>query len=86
MENGESSSGRWAFTFDRDFHDIVSDKQVLRRTTEKFLNNMIDQITLGIIFDEHRKAKINGFDLNGDNAPPLTEQNDLILVSNKCQI
>lgn len=82
MENGETeTSDHCSFTFDKEFHEIVSDKQVLRRTLEKFLNNMIDEITLGIIFDEHRKAKINGFNTNGDDAPITAEQHDLILVS-----
>lgn len=82
MENGESG-GPSSFTYDRDFHEIVTDKPVLRRTLEKFLNNMIDEITLGLIFDEHRKAKINGFNLNCDDAPITPEQHDLILVINQ---
>lgn len=83
MENGEAS-GPYSFTYDREFHEIVTDKPVLRRTLEKFLNNMIDEITLGLIFDEHRKAKINGFNLNCDDAPITPEQHDLILVINQC--
>lgn len=78
MENGEASGH--SFTFDKEFHDIVIDKPVLRRTLEKFLNNMIDEITLGILFDEHRKAKINGFDLVGDDTPVTPEHHDLIQV------
>lgn len=56
------------FTFDIDFHEIVTDKAVLSTTTEKFLNNIIDEITLGIIFDMHKRFKTDVFNLDGDNA------------------
>ncbi|XP_017773578.1 PREDICTED: SAGA-associated factor 11 homolog isoform X2 [Nicrophorus vespilloides] len=58
-----------AFTHDDDFHDIVNDKDTLRRATERFLVNMIDELTLGIIFDTHRKYKTRAFDLDGDGSP-----------------
>lgn len=58
------------YTFDKEFHEIVSNVDVLRRTTEKFLNNLIDDITLGIIFDMHRKFKMNTFNLDMDDMSP----------------
>lgn len=57
------------YTFDREFHEIVTNKDVLRRTTEKFLYNLIDDMTLGIIFDTHRKFKTNAFSLDRDESP-----------------
>ncbi|KAL3287347.1 hypothetical protein HHI36_001821 [Cryptolaemus montrouzieri] len=50
----------------KDFHEIVNNKQLLRTATEKFLNNLIDDLTLGVIFDIHRKAKTRAFDLDGE--------------------
>lgn len=64
------------FTFDKEFHEIVSNKEILKRTTEKFLNNIIDDITLGIIFDAHRKFKTKAFNLDRDKSPPAVEEND----------
>lgn len=78
MENGETSNHY--YTYDPEFHEIVSNPPVLRQTLEKFLTNMIDEITLGIVFDEHRKIKINGFSTNCDDIPVTHEQNELILV------
>lgn len=53
-------------TFAKEFHDLVSNKQLLRSSLEHFLNNVIDEITLGIIFDQHRKYKTNAYDLEID--------------------
>ncbi|KYB27680.1 SAGA-associated factor 11 homolog-like protein [Tribolium castaneum] len=39
------------------FHKLVSDKEELRTAVECFFNNLVDELTLGIIFDEHRKFK-----------------------------
>ncbi|XP_072389941.1 SAGA-associated factor 11 homolog [Diabrotica undecimpunctata] len=50
----------------KDFHELVNNKQAMRAATETFLNNLIDELTLGIIFDVHRKHKINAFDLDVD--------------------
>lgn len=63
MENSESSP---SFTLDKEFHEIVTNKEVLSATTEKFLNNLVDEITLGIIFDFHRKYKTDSFSLDGE--------------------
>lgn len=50
----------------KDFHELVSNKQLLRTSVEHFLNNVIDEISLGIIFDQHRKYKTNAYDLEID--------------------
>ncbi|KAK9892269.1 hypothetical protein WA026_019071 [Henosepilachna vigintioctopunctata] len=50
----------------RDFHEIITNKPLLRASTEKFLNNLIDELTLGIIFDIHRTAKTKAFDLDDE--------------------
>lgn len=55
------------FSFDKEFHDIVSENINFSQTVERFLNNLIDDITLGIIFDIHRKFKTNGFSLDVDD-------------------
>lgn len=52
--------------FAKDFHELVTNKQSLRTSVEHFLNNVIDEITLGIIFDQHRKYKTNAYDLEID--------------------
>lgn len=59
---------RNTYTFDKEFHEIVTNMDVLRRTTEKFLNNLIDDITLGVIFDMHRKFKMKTFNLDNDDS------------------
>ncbi|XP_023016504.1 SAGA-associated factor 11 homolog [Leptinotarsa decemlineata] len=48
----------------KDLHELVSDKQKLRASVDNFLNNLIDELTLGIIFDQHRKYKTNAYDLD----------------------
>lgn len=70
MANSETSA---PFTFDKEFHEIVSNKEVLAASTEKFLNNIIDEITLGIIFDLHRKYKTDSFSLDSDHSPSSEE-------------
>lgn len=52
----------------KDFHELVSNKQALRTSVEHFLNNLIDELTLGIIFDLHRKHKTNAYDLDVDES------------------
>lgn len=52
--------------FAKDFHELVTNKQSLRNSVEHFLSNVIDEITLGIIFDQHRKYKTNAYDLEID--------------------
>lgn len=47
----------------KDFHDLVNNKQALRVAVESFYNNVVDEITLGIIFDSHRKYKTNAYDM-----------------------
>lgn len=48
----------------KDFHEFIHNKQCLRTSLENFLNNVVDDITLGIIFDQHRKYKTNAYDLD----------------------
>ncbi|KAI4469232.1 ataxin-7-like protein 3 [Holotrichia oblita] len=62
------------YTFDKEFHEIVNNKEILKRTTEKFLNNLIDDLTLGIIFDAHRKFKTKAFNLDRDTSPAEAEE------------
>lgn len=52
----------------KDFHELVSNQQALRTSVENFLNNIIDELTLGIIFDLHRKYKTNAYDLDVDES------------------
>ncbi|KAJ8985946.1 hypothetical protein NQ317_010703 [Molorchus minor] len=52
----------------KDFHDLVINKQALRTATENFFNNLLDEMTLGIIFDIHRKCKIKAYDLDVDDS------------------
>lgn len=63
----QKNSAVAACTFDKEFHDLVSDKENFAHITEKFLHNLIDDITLGVIFDIHRKFKTNGFCLDVDD-------------------
>ncbi|XP_066147769.1 SAGA-associated factor 11 homolog isoform X2 [Euwallacea fornicatus] len=44
-----------------DFQNLMGDKAVLRTCIEKFIDNMVDEFTLGIIFDIHRKYKTNAY-------------------------
>lgn len=47
-----------------DFQDLMSDKQVVRNCVEKFIDNVVSELTLGIIFDVHRKCKTNAYCLD----------------------
>lgn len=42
---------------DREFHDIVSDADLFCGTTEKFLDNIIDTLILGVVHEVHRNVK-----------------------------
>ncbi|CAG9764050.1 unnamed protein product [Ceutorhynchus assimilis] len=44
-----------------DFKKMMIDKQVLQKCIETFLDEIIDQLTLGIIFDLHRKFKTKAY-------------------------
>lgn len=44
-----------------DFQDMMSNKQVLRSCIEKFVDNLVDEFTLGVVFDLHRKFKTNAY-------------------------
>lgn len=50
----------------RDLSDLVDNEELLHRSVGNFLNNLIDELTLGIIFDQHRKFKTDSYDLTVD--------------------
>ncbi|CAG9859651.1 unnamed protein product [Phyllotreta striolata] len=49
-----------------DFHDLVQNKQMLRSSVENFFDNLLDELTLGIIFDLHRRYKTDASFLDAD--------------------
>lgn len=69
MADGRVSDDRTDELFAKlseDLRGIVSNPQLLRSSTEKFFNNLVDELTLGIIFDTHRKAKTRAFDFDDE--------------------
>ncbi|XP_022914051.1 SAGA-associated factor 11 homolog isoform X2 [Onthophagus taurus] len=56
-----------------DIKDVVNDPVQLRTLTEKLINSMIDQVTLGILFDAHRKHYTKTFNLDRDKSPEKME-------------
>ncbi|KAL1501146.1 hypothetical protein ABEB36_006530 [Hypothenemus hampei] len=44
-----------------DFHELMNDKQLLKNCVEKFFDNLVDEFTLGVIFETHRKYKTNAY-------------------------
>ncbi|ENN72043.1 SAGA-associated factor 11 homolog [Dendroctonus ponderosae] len=44
-----------------DFQEMMKNKQVLKGCVESFFDNAVDEATLGIIFDVHRKFKTNAY-------------------------
>ncbi|VEN41077.1 unnamed protein product [Callosobruchus maculatus] len=50
-----------------ELHELVSDEQALRSAVEHFYDQLVDELTLGIIFDIHRKFKTNAYDLDVEN-------------------
>lgn len=66
-----------------DFHNLVTNKELLRTSTEKLLTSLVDEFTLGIIFDVHRKYKTNAYDLNGEeDGYELQKAPDITALSN----
>lgn len=65
----------------KDFHELVSNKQLLRTSVENFLNNLVDEMTLGIIFDLHRKYKTNAYDLEVDDSCEEDDSGDMDIFS-----
>ncbi|KAJ8925767.1 hypothetical protein NQ315_009615 [Exocentrus adspersus] len=61
----------------KDLHELVSNKQALRMSVENFLNSLIDEMTLGIIFDLHRKYKTNAYDLEVDDSCDDDDSGDM---------
>nr|CAH7737777.1 unnamed protein product [Callosobruchus chinensis] len=51
----------------KDLHELVSDEPALRSAVEHFYDQLVDQLTVGIIFDIHRKFKTNAYDLDVEN-------------------
>ncbi|KAG5894766.1 hypothetical protein JTB14_032653 [Gonioctena quinquepunctata] len=64
-------------TLAKDFHELVSDKQELHTAIENFFNNTIDELTLGIIFDLHRKYKTTAYDLDVSDSCEEGETGDI---------
>lgn len=50
----------------QDLHDVVRNESVLKKSLNNFLNNLVDELTLGIIFDLHRKYKTDSYDWSVD--------------------
>ena len=64
--------------YDGDVSEIIGNKDVLKRTTEKLLSNLIDEITFGVILECHRMYKTNALGCisvdetqDQEEAPPL---------------
>lgn len=54
---------------DREFHEIVNSKDVLRQAAEKYLDKIIDTITIGIALGIHRSKKAKVLDLEKEVIP-----------------
>ncbi|XP_056635524.1 SAGA-associated factor 11 homolog isoform X1 [Diorhabda sublineata] len=65
----------------KDFHELVSNKQALRSAVDTFFNNVIDDLTVGIIFDLHRKYKTNAYALDIEDTSEDTDQGDFDIFS-----
>lgn len=85
MYKGSHKSGSDVLqSVDSEFRDIVGDADLFRRTTEKFLDNTIDALTLGVVHEVHRNVKCGFVDLDEylkpepsggqrDKLPPLVD-------------
>lgn len=51
---------------DKEFHEIVNSKELLKQTAEKYLDKVIDTITIGIALGIHRSNKAKVLDLDRD--------------------
>ncbi|XP_065166993.1 SAGA-associated factor 11 homolog [Atheta coriaria] len=57
------------YTFsDKELRELLSNKNMLQRIMHKFLDNLIDELTLGIIFEVHRAATLIGLDPEPDQS------------------
>jgi len=54
---------------DKEFHEIVSNKELLRQTAERYLDKIIDTITIGIVLGIHRNKKAKVLDLDKEVVP-----------------
>ncbi|KAF7278507.1 SAGA associated factor 11kDa isoform X2 [Rhynchophorus ferrugineus] len=45
----------------KDFEEMMSDKEVLQSCIRSFIDNLVKELTLGIIFDLHRKYRTNAY-------------------------
>lgn len=61
---------------DSEFHDIVSDADLFRRTTEKFLDNIIDTLIIGVVHEVHRNVKCGFVNLDEYLKPEPSSQHD----------
>lgn len=61
-----------------DFQEMMKNKQVLRGCVESFFDNAVDEATLGIIFDVHRKFKTKAYclEVNQLGEEDETSKND----------
>lgn len=65
------------WNYDKDFHNICNNESLLKEAVDGLLTNIIDEHTLGIIFEQHRKFKTNAldkdvyYDPEKLNPPPL---------------
>ncbi|KAL1490022.1 hypothetical protein ABEB36_013934 [Hypothenemus hampei] len=50
-----------------DFHELMNDRQLLKSCVEKFFDNLVDEFTLGVIFETHRKYKTNSYSLEAND-------------------
>ncbi|KAK4885059.1 hypothetical protein RN001_001330 [Aquatica leii] len=49
---------------DKEFQEIVSNKELLRQASEKYLERLIDNITIGVVFEVHRNKKAKVVELD----------------------
>lgn len=72
----------------KDFHDLVANKDQLRPSVENFLNNIVDELTLGIIFDCHRKIKTQAYEIEAEEDEGDDEDDEVFAQDfrNKTQV
>lgn len=59
----------------QELHELVSNKHDFKNALNSFLNNLVDDMVLGIIFDLHRKYKTNAYEL--DDSQDEEENKDI---------
>lgn len=61
---------------DKEFHEIVSSEEVFRKTTEKFLDNVVDMLILGVVHEVHRNVKCGFVNLDEYLKPESSGQRE----------